>query len=196
VWGLLVNAQKKELLRSLISHVILKRPVPDQIEVRMVWISGYYSDMVLLTPVHREQDVTGYDEMVARIKDLWQKGYTDEQMAEQLTVEGFHSARSPHVTPTSVMKIRLARKWYLAFERRRRGEKVDGYFTVRELAKHLEVNISTVYRSIYKQIVPPEFVERGPLTGGYLIRNEPQLIDQLQQRIALHKRRNGTQKSA
>jgi DNA invertase Pin-like site-specific DNA recombinase len=196
LWPSLSNAQKKELLRSLISHVIVKRPVPDQIEMRIVWISGHYSDNTVLTPVHREQDVTGYDKKVDRIGELWQQGYNDEQIAAQLTAEGFHSARSPYVTPKSVMKIRLARKWYLPLERMRRSEEVDGFLTARGLAKRLEVNGSTIYRYIYQQVIPPEYVERDSLPGAYLIRSDPQLIDQLRQRIVEQKRKNGMLKTA
>ncbi len=191
LWPSLANAQKKELLRSLISRVIIRRPVPDRIDVRIVWISGGYTDKSTLTPIHRDQDVSGYDKMVARVQELWQQGYKDEQMATQLTVEGFHSARSPHVTPLSVQKIRLARQWYLSYERLRREEEEDGFLTVRGLTKQIGSNNSTVYRFIYKQVIPPAHIKRHPQAGIYLIRNDPQLITQLKQRIAKNKVRNG-----
>ena len=196
LWRALSNAQKKELLRSLISHVTIKRPVPDRIEARIVWISGHYSDHTFLTPIHKDQDVSGYEEMVDRIRKLWKEGYNDEQMAAQLTAEGFHSARSPHVTVKSVMKIRLARKWYLPREQMRRVEEIEGFFTARGLAKRLGVNHSTVYRFIYKKIIPPECVTRDTASGVYLICNDSPLIEQLRRRVVEHKKRNGTLKPA
>lgn len=196
LWPELSNEQKKELLRSLISHVIVKRPVPDQIEARIVWISGHYSDRTAITPVHSEQDVTGYDAMVNRVQELWKQGYNDAQMAAQLTEEGFHSARSLHVTVTSVMKIRLARKWYLPLEQMRRVEEVDGFWTTRGLAKQLGLDSSTICRYIYKEIIPPEDVTRDSASGVYLIRNTPQLIEQLRQRVIEKKKKNGMWKSA
>jgi hypothetical protein len=191
LWPELSNAQKKELLRSLISHVIVKRPVPDQIQARIVWISGHYSDHTAITPVHSEQDVTGYDDMVDRIRELWKQGYNDDQVAAQLTEEGFHSARSLHVTVDSVMKIRLARKWYLPRAQMRGVEEVDGFLTTRGLAKQLGLNSSTVFRYIYKEIIPPEDVTRDPESGVYLIRNDPRLVDQLRKRVVEQKKRNG-----
>jgi DNA invertase Pin-like site-specific DNA recombinase len=191
LWLELSNAQKKELLRSLISHVIVKRPVPDQIEARIVWVSGHYSDHTAITPVHGEQDVTGYDEMVDRIQELYKQGYNDDQMAALLTEEGFHSARSPHVTAKSVMKIRLARKWYLPLEQMRCVEEKDGFLTVRGLAKQLEVNISTIYRLIYKGGISAEDVSRTPANGVYLIRNDPQLVERLRKRVIEQKKKNG-----
>jgi hypothetical protein len=191
LWPELSNAQKKELLRSLISHVIVKRPVPDQIEARVVWISGHYSDHTAITPVHSEQDVTGYDEMVDRIQELWKQGYNDDQMAAQLTEEGFHSARSPHVTSDSVMKIRLARKWYLPLAQMWGVEEVDGFLTTRGLANQLGLNSSTICRYIYRGIIPPEDVTRDPASRVYLIRNDPQLVDHLRERAIEKKKRNG-----
>jgi hypothetical protein len=196
LWPALDNAQKKELLRSLISHVIVKRPVPDQVQVRLVWVSGCYTDRTTLTPIHREQDVSGYEQLVERVGDLWQKGYNDEQIAEQLTAEGFHSARSPHVTPTSVLKIRLARQWYLPRAQMRRIQEMDGYLTTRGLAKRLEINSSTVYRFIYNQVIPPAYVKREPKSGVYLIRKDAKLIERLRQRVIEKKQKNGMLKSS
>jgi len=52
--GLLTNEHKKRLLRSLISRVILKRVAPDQVEVKIVWISGHFSVSHLIPPIHRQ----------------------------------------------------------------------------------------------------------------------------------------------
>ena len=41
LWTELSNAQKKELLRCLVSRVILRREKPDTSEARIVWISGH-----------------------------------------------------------------------------------------------------------------------------------------------------------
>ncbi len=99
LWPSLSNAQKKELLRSLIQRVIIRRPALDQLAVRIVWISGSYSDHTALTPIWREQDVSRFELMAERIQELCRAGYKDDQIAKQLSDEGFHSARLPFVTP-------------------------------------------------------------------------------------------------
>jgi DNA invertase Pin-like site-specific DNA recombinase len=195
LWPSLANSQKKELLRSLISHVIVRRPAPDQIALRIVWISGCHTDRTTLTVIHREQDVSGYEQLVERIYQLWQQGHKDEAMAAQLTGEGFHSARSSHVAPKSVMKIRLAHGWYLPFEQMRGVEEVDGYLTARGLAKRIQVDESTVHRFIYKGVIPAEYVTRDPPACVYLIRNDEQLLARLRQRVMEQKRRNGMVKA-
>lgn len=110
--GRLSAAQKKELLRALLARVILKRITPDQIEVKIVWVSGHYTVVSACPPIRRERDVTGYAEMVARIESLWRDGIEDdEEMAARLTREGFHSARAAEVLPATVRRIRKAHGW-------------------------------------------------------------------------------------
>jgi DNA repair exonuclease SbcCD ATPase subunit len=51
LWPSLKNAHKKQLLRSLISQVIIRRAAPDQIQLRIVWVSGFYTDYEAWTPI-------------------------------------------------------------------------------------------------------------------------------------------------
>jgi DNA invertase Pin-like site-specific DNA recombinase len=195
LWPALSNAQKKELLRSLIQRVIIRRPATDQLAMRIVWISGHFTDHTALTPIWREQDVSRYDQMVDRVHALCQQGYKDKEIARQLTEEGFHTARSPYVTPLSVSKIRLSRNWHTPFEQWRGKDAVGDYWTVNGLRKQLETNESTIYRFIYRKIIPTDFVVHDLHTGVYLIRKDEQLVEGLRQRIEKNKLRNGMSKS-
>lgn len=183
LWPLLGNAQKKQLLRSLISHVIIRRPQKDEIHVRIVWISGFYTDERMWTPVQYQNDVSNYEQMVARIQQFWQECLTDEQIAEQLSREGFHSARSEQVRPDTVMKIRLQHKWYLPMERIRRGEQVEGYLTMRQLAEHLAVPYSRAYTLIYQNIISSEDFLKKPV---YLVRDDAELLKRLKSYVEEH----------
>lgn len=192
LWPHLTRAQQKRLLRSLIKIVIIRHPAADQVEIRIVWMSGYYTDLQRLTPIHSEQDVSNYSNLVQRIQELSQTSATDDQIAAQLSAEGFHSARSELVTARTVQKIRLARHWYHPVERLRGAIQVNGCWTVLGLAQRLGVNDSTIYRFMtIKEVIPPKVVEREPQTGRYLIRADPELLDRLQQRVIEQKQRNG-----
>lgn len=196
LWPRLARAQQKELLRSLIREVIIRRPALDRVAVRIVWISGCYTDRQRITPIHREQDVTDYDRLLQRIQALSQTGQTDAAIATQLSQEGFHTARSLQVTALSVQKLRLAHRWYRPFERQRGAAQVDGCWTIPGLARHLGVHDSTIYRLITaKGVIPAEYVQRDPQTQRYLIRQDEQLLAQLQQYVLQQKRRNGLLKS-
>ncbi len=191
LWPALSNSQRKELLRALISRVIIRRLAADQLEIRIVWISGCYTDYRAITPIHSQKDVSGYEAMVERIHELWQQGYNDEAMADQLTAEGFHSARTTQVRVDTVMKIRLARKWHAPLAQIRGVKEVDGYLTTCGLAARLGVNSNTICRFIANGVIPADLVRHDRRSGIHLIYPDPQLLDRLQRRVARNKARNG-----
>lgn len=176
LWPVLKNSQKKQLLRSLISQVIIRRPAPDQIQLRIVWLSGFYTDETAWTPIWQQTAVSQYDQMVERIRQLWLQRHKDEEIAAQLSAEGFHSARAEDVRPDTVMKIRLKNKWYLPFERIRRGERLEGYLTVSQLTERLHISYRRGYWLIHQGIIPEDALLREPV---YLIRDDKILLEQL-----------------
>jgi DNA invertase Pin-like site-specific DNA recombinase len=177
--GKLTNEHKKQLLRSLISRVILKRVAPDRIEVKIVWVSGHFSVDYLTPPIWRQVDVERYDALVARIHDLWQDGYNDANIAKTLTQEGFHAARRAGISPAVVLKIRNKQHWVSNYHRHRLADRIDGMWTIHGLAKELGVNRDWFYRRIQSgQLGEPDLV-RVPPYGNYLIRDDPALIEQL-----------------
>jgi DNA invertase Pin-like site-specific DNA recombinase len=191
LWPSLTPAQQKELLRSLMARVILNREAPDRISVRIVWVSGHYSISYAQPPIHREQDVSRYEQLVARVQELWQQGLNDQQMAEQLAQEGFHSARSDRVSPVAVLKIRLAHGWQLSLAQCRNALEIEGHLTATGLAKQLGVERTWVYRRIYSGVIEPQYVSRHPYSQVYLIKNEPELIARLQRLLAKSVKQEG-----
>jgi len=177
----LSNAQKKDLLRSLISRVILKRVAADQAEVKIVWASGHYSTVYARMPVNRQTEVADYEKMIERIGTLWRQGLDDEQIVAQLEAEDFHTARSMGVSPVTVQKIRLERDWHLSLHRSRNALELDGYWTARGLAAELGVERTWVYNRIYSGKIDPSYVARDPQSEVYLIRQDPALLEQLRQ---------------
>ncbi len=181
LWPALSNGHKKELLRSLIAQVILTRERPDQVAAKIVWVSGHYSLVYARPPIWREQDVTGYDEMVNQIQTLWQQGLNDDQMAAQLTQAGFHTARSTEVRPDTVMKIRLAHGWHHNLARSRNALELDGYLTARGVAARLGVERTWVYNRLKRGGIDPRYVSRDPQSQIYLFKDDPELMAQLKQ---------------
>ncbi len=184
LWTSFTLVQQKELLRCLISQVILKRLAPDQVEARIVWISGHYTVRLVRPPIHRERDVSGYEQMVERIHQLWAEGFTnDREMAAQLTAEGFHSARREGVSSTCVMKIRLEHGWYSTFHQSRKATSVRGYWTARGLAANLGVSRSWIYRRLSSGQINAGCVVRRPHGEAWLIKDDPDLMATLKQQV-------------
>ncbi|EKU96735.1 site-specific recombinase, DNA invertase Pin [Leptolyngbya sp. PCC 7375] len=175
----ITNEHRKQLLRSLISQVILQRLKPDQIHVKIVWVSGHFSEGIVRPPIHRQADVTGYQDMVERTKQLWQAGKTDEEIAKTLTTEGFRSARNLHVSSGTVFKIRHRHQFISTYHECRMAEKVDGLWTVRGLCQHLGINRNWLYRYIRNGKLPDTYVIRRPPHNNYLICDDPELLETL-----------------
>jgi DNA invertase Pin-like site-specific DNA recombinase len=181
LWPTLAYTQQKELLRCLITRVICRKPAHDQVDIRIVWVSGHYSDYQALLPVTDNIRVSGYEHLVERIEALWREGLDDDQIAAQLTQEGFHTARSRDVAPSAVRMIRLDQGWYQLVARSWHALELDGYLTALGLAKKLGVDRDWIYYRLLNQTIDPQWVKRDPSGKVYLIRDDPELIEQLRQ---------------
>jgi DNA invertase Pin-like site-specific DNA recombinase/tRNA(Ser,Leu) C12 N-acetylase TAN1 len=182
--GQLSSAQKKELLRSLIAQVILKRVTPDHVEVKIVWVSGHYTVVDAQPPIQRERDVTGYAEMVERVGKMWREGVEDdEEMAARLTTEGFHSARAVRVLPVTVRKIRKSQGWRYSLDVGRTELTWQGALTAQGLATRLGVDVNWVYRRLYSGAIRTEYLSRHPQSRIWLIEDRAEIIEALGQKL-------------
>lgn len=193
--GRLTHAHKKELLRSLIARVILSRTSPDQVEVKIIWVSGHFSVGTVVPPIWRQADVGGYAQMVERIRELWLAGTTDIEMAATLTEEGHRSARSDRVSCATVLKIRNQHGWVSRYHEHRLAEMIDGMWTIRGLAKELGMKREWFYDRIYTGVLCPPDIQRRPPYGNYLIQDHSELIARLRVEADLTRRKSDRQTS-
>jgi DNA invertase Pin-like site-specific DNA recombinase len=187
--------QCKALLRSLISQVVVKRPVPDRVEVKIVWVSGHFSEGVVMPPVLHQHHVSGYDTMVERIRTLWSQGYTDDQIADTLSREGFRAARRDHVLPRTVLRIRNQHQWVSRYHQHRLADKIDDMWTIHGLSRHLGVAREWFYHRIRSGFLREPDVMRKPPYGNYLIRDNADVLARLRAE-AKRTRRMGRKSSA
>lgn len=179
--GRLAPAQQKELLRSLIRRLILTRPVPDTVEVRVVWVSGAMSQLTVHPPIHRAADVSDDPRVVQRVLALAAEGHPDAAMARRLTADGVRSARRPHVPTTWVATIRRAQRPPSLADQFRWQDQIEGQWTVRGLARWLGVKRSWVYHHIAAGDLP---ATRHPATGHYLIPEDPARLERLRRHLS------------
>lgn len=177
------HAHRKALLRSLISQVIVKRPAVDRVEVKIIWVSGHFSEGIVIPPVLHQRQVTGYDTMVARTRQLWSQGYTDAQIAETLSAEGFRSARRDHVLPRTVLQIRNQHHWVSRYHQHRWADKIDGMWTIHGLSGSLGVVRDWFYNRIRSGFLRAPDVLRKPPYGNYLIRDDAELLKRLRAEV-------------
>jgi hypothetical protein len=182
--GQLLPAQQKALLRSLIRRLILTRPQPDTIEVKIIWVSGALSRLEVAPRLHRGDDRHDYAQLVEQILALSAAGYQDPEIARQLTAAGFRSARSQEVPVELVYKVRHAHGQTARTEQFRRQAKIDGCWTVGGLARELQVPSNWLRKQIQTGAVP---AIRDATTGRYLIPDEEPVMADLKARIAARK---------
>ena len=174
--GHLRPAQKKELLRSLIRRVIIRRPWADMVEAKVVWVSGAVSALAVHPPLLRQSDRQNYDCFVEHLLALGAAGDSDREMAQRLTVEGFRSARSERVPAGLVGEIRRARGQISLTEQFRTQAKLEEQWTVCGLAQELGVHRNWLYTRIRNGTLP---AVRHPVVGHYLVLDDPALLAKL-----------------
>ncbi len=156
--------------------MLVSRPQADTVEATVVWVSGATTRLTVHPPVAHTADLTSAQQLVARTVELIAAGYQDQAIAQQLTAEGFRSARSDAVPATLVTRIRRQQQQPSLTTRFRCQEKVDGQWTVWGLARVLQVGRNWLYTRIKAGTLP---ATRHPIIGHYLIPDDPVLLAQL-----------------
>lgn len=172
--------QKKELLRSLIRSVVIRRTIPDKVNMRIIWVSGAYSELTIRPSIRSTVDLEGYDRLVERIAELSAEGYDDIEIAGRLTSEGFHSARGSRIYKGLVCKIRHAHGFPSLLAEFRNREKIDDKWTISGLARSLGVSYMRVHDLVEDGVLP---ATRHPISGNLLVSDDPAVLESL--RIAL-----------
>ena len=178
--GRLLAEHKKALLRSLIRRVILTRPARDTVEVKVVWVSGAITVLTVHPPILRARDLAGYPQLVERILALSTLGYDDQAIARRLNADGVRAPRGPTISPRLVFRVRQVHHQASLIDQFRHQPKLDGHWTVGGLSRALNVHREWLYRRIERGALP---ARRHPITGFYLIEDDPQLLEQLRAQL-------------
>jgi DNA invertase Pin-like site-specific DNA recombinase len=174
---ILSQAQRKALLRCLIDKVVIQRARRDQIHTRIIWRGGETTTFEVPVAVGALTDLPTAHEMAQQIRVLFAEGKSDDEMARQLTQQGYRSPSQPSVLPSTVKGIRL--KLSLMQNRSQsHPRRIAGYLTVPQLAKALAITPHWVYHQIKRGTVA---ITRDTTTGLYLFPDTPQTLDAIRQ---------------
>jgi DNA invertase Pin-like site-specific DNA recombinase len=105
--SLTTNADRKEIVRLLVDRVVVHvRTDSERTQVLISWRGGSTTRHDVDRSVSRYESLSGYQQMLARIRSLRRHGQTIAQVASQLNKEGFRTPRSRKgYTSTSVRKL-------------------------------------------------------------------------------------------
>ena len=174
---MLLQPQRKALLRCLIDKVVIQRARRDQIHTRIVWRGGETTTFDVPIAVRALRDLPTAHEMAQQIRVLFAEGKSDEAMAQQLTQQGYRSPSQPSVLPSTVQGIRL-KLGLMQNRSQSHPRRAPGFLTVPQLAKALEVKPHWLYHQIKRGTVA---ITRDATTGLYLFPESPETIEAFRQ---------------
>lgn len=183
LWPDLTNAQRSQLIRALVSHVVIGRSTPQRVHLRIVWVTGHYTDRELTCGVHRLDEIDGYESVLERIR-TWTAGgaLSDPEIAERLNAQGLHPPRREHFDAVIVGKLRRRLGLVHPLQQARGKDKLDGQWTVRGLARHLGIDRNRLYPLLEGGQVA---AHRHAVSRIFLIEDRPDLLDEIRRRLGL-----------
>jgi DNA invertase Pin-like site-specific DNA recombinase len=171
------RVQKKALLRCLIDKVVIHRTVRDQIHTRIVWKGGDTTTLQIPIPVGSLSELSNAQALEQQILSLTDQGYSDTEIAERLSENGFRSPLRDELLPSTVKGIRLKHR---IFRKRSQSHPrhIPGYLTVPQLAQTLNISKHWIYDRIHNGTIA---ISRDKNTGLYLFSDQPSTLEQLKQ---------------
>ena len=178
VWqqDILSQRQRKAFLRALIEKVIVQRPTPDTVQVRIVWKGGATTEHQAPVPVGALADLACAKDLERHVVDRFAAGESDEQIARELTALGYRSPMTTAVLPSTVRTIRLRHR-LLRQRSQSHPRRVAGCLTVPQLAQAAHVSPHWLYDRIHNRTIE---IERDAATGLYLFPDQPTTLRQVQ----------------
>ena len=162
--GLIGQAHKKALLRSLIDKVVVHRAAWDCVQARIIWKGGDTTTLLVAVPVGSFSDLAGAATMEQFILEQSAHGATDAEIADHLTAQGYRSPMRQEVLPSTVQTIRLKHRLFLK-RSQSHPRRIEGYLTVSQLAQQLKLNVHWIYDRIKNGCIK---VSKDAATGLYL----------------------------
>jgi hypothetical protein len=161
---LLAPQQKKALLRCLVEKVVLHRVAPDKVRTRVVWRGGATTTADVRVPVGALAHLSDAEDLERSALRLARKGRTDEEIADELSREGYRSPHGQSVKVSTVKNIRLRHR-VLIRRARTNPRRVPGYLTVPQLAVKLRVPRHWIYDRIHNGTIQ---VKRAKASALYV----------------------------
>jgi DNA invertase Pin-like site-specific DNA recombinase len=143
------NGDKKEIVRLLISHVIVEQDREQgKVWFQINWQTGAISQHWYIRPVNSYDSYAYTDALQERLCELATDHYSAREMATILNDEGFRTARRKRFTTENVNQLR--RKWSIASSYHHSEYWSDGSYSIKAAAKILDIPVASVRRRIEK----------------------------------------------
>jgi hypothetical protein len=173
-------SQQKALVRCLVEKVVVQRVPGAMVQVRIVWKGNDTSTMAIPVRAASWSDLPYATEVETTIARLTREGKSDQEIAAELTAQGFRSARTNGFSTHMVLRIRL-RQRVLRDPSESRVRSFPGFLTVAQLADRLQISPSVIYDRIASGTIG---IDRDPRWKRYLFPDKPRTITMMQRLLA------------
>lgn len=147
IWQLLSDTSRRELIRTLITQVNIRRDSNGIAHLRIVWHGSMVSETEVRLRVFTLRDSDIEQAVVDRIGELLQAGQTFATAAETLNAEGYRPTRNDQFTESIVRKLCNRKGLQSMFHRTRIGAHQSVY-TVQQVCEILSVPIHWIHNRI------------------------------------------------
>jgi len=175
LWPQISAVARKDLLRTLVTSVNLKRAENGVVQIRLVWRGGLVTETRAHVAISTRRHSVLEQKIVARIRELTAEGLNDMAIAERLNREGYYPCRRATFNECAIYNIRYRYNIVLGFAQLRRGVLPDGY-TVRAMAELVGVKPSRIYHAIHRGQIR---VPKDAFFGCYLFPKTKEAIRQM-----------------
>lgn len=102
---------RKQIVRQLIDRVeVTVLGETEQVQVRVLWAGGHETSTEIVRPVGRLEQLSYFDDLIARILALRQDGLPSRLIAEQLNTEGWRPAKRRTTFTADMVRALLSRR--------------------------------------------------------------------------------------
>ena len=143
-------AHRQEIVRCLLDSVIVNvEDDSEQVDVTLHWAGGFESQHRLIRPVSRYEQLSNYDELIAKIDKLREQGESFASIAHVLNAEGFRPPkRTSTFTGNMVGRLVGGRGLHGPRPRSMLSTSLlkENEYWLTDFARHMQIPVSTIHK--------------------------------------------------
>ena len=164
------NSEKKSLLRLLVERVEVQVSEDSEItEIAVLWAGGHESRTTIRRPVARLNQLSEYEQIIGRMKDLRKQGYTASQIAENLNESGFKTPTQRGAFNERLIRAMAHRHGVADIPRGRSRPPGRHEWWLRDLAEELGMSVVTLYGWLRRGMLRARELDRRRAGGKWVI---------------------------
>ena len=159
------NADRKEILRLLIDEVLVTVDGDTEwVDMEIRWAGGVCTRRRVRRPVGRLSQLSRYEELLQRLRELRRAGANVNEIAAALNSEGWTTPTQRNTFNGRLVKAMMQRHGIVSVPRGQRPRPGPDEWWLSDLAKELQLPRPTLYGWLQRGLLRARRVERPPLS--------------------------------